>query len=116
MMEHFDSEDDNVSRASTNRWSMMVFELPGSDILKTGYLKKLKVRCRKSSFNPLKKKSCAQDLYTIIDIGSVINTNLYLIKTSDLDQKNTNPFLIKTQFTEQRFLCTILVLYLCIFK
>ncbi|XP_055995968.1 mucin-2-like isoform X2 [Ostrea edulis] len=44
MMEHFDSEDDNVSRASTNRWSMMVFELPGSDILKTGYLKKLKTK------------------------------------------------------------------------
>lgn len=43
MMDHFDSEDDNISRASSNRWSVMAFELPGSDILKTGYLKKLKV-------------------------------------------------------------------------
>lgn len=43
MMENFDSEDDNISRASSNRWSVMAFELPGSDILKTGYLKKLKV-------------------------------------------------------------------------
>eukprot|EP00105_Crassostrea_gigas_P026857 XP_011447957.1 PREDICTED: insulin receptor substrate 1-B isoform X3 [Crassostrea gigas] len=44
MMENFDSEDDNISRASSNRWSVMAFELPGSDILKTGYLKKLKTK------------------------------------------------------------------------
>ncbi|XP_062580764.1 insulin receptor substrate 2-A-like [Saccostrea cucullata] len=99
MMEHFDSEDDNISRASSNRWSVMAFELPGSDILKTGYLKKLKTK--KDKFFVLRSTSSSgparleyHDSEKKFKAGQLPKRQIYLHhcfninKKSDTRQKN----------------------------